>query len=388
MIAQPSGPASATRPSRLRRALLQAHLWIALILCLPLILVGITGSILVFQPEIENFLDPVPLRAAATGAAHPVTDIIAAAQAEIGKEFVPTVYIAPKESDRPALVRFAAVSRAAPEPRGITVWVDPVSLQILEQRAVVGGALRQVFLLHANLLMRDRSGRTYVGWLGVAMIALGLSGLVLWWPRRKRWHAAFVVKRGARGLRLYRDLHGAIGIWTYLVFIVVSVSGVYLAFPQAVGSAVTAVLPRGNARGAAAPTQTERADGARRIDADSAVAVALHSAPGTHLLSVALPLRPEHPYRISLARAGYDRTAPQIFVAVDQWSGDLLSLRDPSRYTVGETLLAWLRPLHFGQGLGPVWRVLVFLSGFLPALFAITGIAMWLIKRRHRRVAA
>ncbi len=44
--------------------------------------------------------------------------------------------------------------------------------------------------------------------------------------------------------------------------------------------------------------------------------------------------------------------------------------------------------VHFGQGLGWVWRILVCLSGLLPAIFAYTGIPMWLIPRDVPRRAA
>jgi hypothetical protein len=32
-----------------------------------------------------------------------------------------------------------------------------------------------------------------------------------------------------------------------------------------------------------------------------------------------------------------------------------------------------------------VWKVLVFFSGFLPLLFAITGLRMWQLRRAQRR---
>ena len=53
-------------------------------------------------------------------------------------------------------------------------------------------------------------------------------------------------------------------------------------------------------------------------------------------------------------------------------------MRDPS-----ESFMAWQRPVHQGL-LGPVWRFLVFLSGFLPAIFVFTGVVMWLKKRQNR----
>jgi uncharacterized iron-regulated membrane protein len=41
--------------------------------------------------------------------------------------------------------------------------------------------------------------------------------------------------------------------------------------------------------------------------------------------------------------------------------------------------------LHYGQGLGDVWRALVLLSGLLPLLFGITGVTMWWLKRAQKR---
>jgi hypothetical protein len=63
----------------------------------------------------------------------------------------------------------------------------------------------------------------------------------------------------------------------------------------------------------------------------------------------------------------------------------LIELIDPRRFTLAPTVLAWQRGVHFGRGLGWVWRVLVCVSGLLPAFFAFTGLAMWLITRRARR---
>ena len=41
----------------------------------------------------------------------------------------------------------------------------------------------------------------------------GVSGIVLWWPKAKRWRQAFIIKRGSHSFRFYRDLHSVFGIW-------------------------------------------------------------------------------------------------------------------------------------------------------------------------------
>jgi uncharacterized iron-regulated membrane protein len=43
-----------------------------------------------------------------------------------------------------------------------------------------------------------------------------------------------------------------------------------------------------------------------------------------------------------------------------------------------------IEQLHGGAGFGPVWKFLVFASGFLPLIFVVTGFMMWLKKRQNR----
>ena len=76
-----------------------------------------------------------------------------------------------------------------------------------------------------------------------------------------------------------------------------------------------------------------------------------------------------------------------ITVSVDPWQGKVLAVQDPRRMKTVDWIGVWQRPLHEGGGLGALWRFLVFLSGFLPLLFVITGLSMWWLKRRARRSA-
>ena len=114
----------------------------------------------------------------------------------------------------------------------LQIIIDPVSLQILETQQAMTGWVRFFHDLHGHLFIAGGLGRELVGWLGVALLLLGCSGLYLWWPRPGRWKAAFMVRRKAKGIRLNRELHGAVGIWSLMLFMVVNFTGVYLAFPN------------------------------------------------------------------------------------------------------------------------------------------------------------
>jgi uncharacterized iron-regulated membrane protein len=51
----------------------------------------------------------------------------------------------------------------------------------------------------------------------------------------------------------------------------------------------------------------------------------------------------------------------------------------------GDKAAQWIRWIHEGSRGGNVWRWIVFLTGVLPVLFALTGVMMWLRGRRVRR---
>jgi uncharacterized iron-regulated membrane protein len=264
------------------------------------------------------------------------------------------------------------------------VRIDPVSLDAAPPHAVNSGWLRQAFNLHAQLFVPGRDGRKLAGWFGVAMVVLGVSGLVMWWPRRGRVAAAFSVDRAARGPRLLRQIHGAIGIWCWLVFMSVSLSSVYLAFPQTIGNSVRTVLPGRDLR--APPPQVTPIDGATPLGIDGALAVARAEIAGTPRM-IALPQRPDQPYRIALAPPDHRTGTPMVTAFVDPWTGRIAETRDPKDYTIGEALLAWQHAIHAGDWGGWPWRLLVFLSGLLPAAFVGTGVALWLTRRRARCAA-
>jgi uncharacterized iron-regulated membrane protein len=380
-----------------RRLLFWLHIWVGLAFCVPFALLGITGSILVYEQPINDFFAPTP-RATASGAMQsPQAIIDAGTKARDG--LVATSLSLPQDAGDPAIVRVTERGeggRAGGRAPNYQALIDPVSLQVLDVRA---GA-RSAFMgwahdFHGSLLIGGREGRSVIGWMGVGMLALGLSGIVLWWPRQNRWRDAYGVKKGARGWLFHRQLHGTAGITAWLLFIVLSFSGIAIAFPQTTTALLRAVLFQGPSTtapvvGPGAPAvRVSPLEGAQRIDADKALAVAAAAAPNAHLVTMFLPAGREQPYRMTLLPDGAAQGAPVTTVFVDPYRAEAISVRDPWAGDVGDSVMTWQRPLHTGRGTNDVYRALIFMVGLLPPLFAITGVGMWWTKRRTRvRLAA
>jgi uncharacterized iron-regulated membrane protein len=370
-----------------RTTLRTVHLWLGLGLLVPLVVLSLTGSVLVFRPEIEDWSRPADQRAAG-GPVRPVSEIVAAASAAAPGIHQLTMVILPEDAREPTAVRFQRRGPQAQGPSGmVQVLIDPATLTVFATSEPLGdnSLLRVMHRLHGSFMIGGGVGREIVGWLGVVMLVLGISGLVMWWPKPSRWRAAFRVSSEARGHRFHRELHGAIGIWAWVVFIIVSASGVYLSFPQVTGELVRTILPGRDLRAAVNAGTVEPIRGLQPIGIDEAAAVALAAVPDTRLWQVRVPLRADQPYRFGLLRPGHEHQQPAAQVAVDPYRRSIVSLLDPRAYSAGETVLAWQRAIHAGEGLGWGWKILVFLSGLLPVAFGATGFAMWLYRRRAKR---
>jgi uncharacterized iron-regulated membrane protein len=360
--------------SSIRRLLLRIHLWIGIAFCIPFAVLGLTGAYLVYDQDFT-----APPRATAIGEYKTPTAIIAAALATNTGQRAANLSM-PLVAGDPATVRVAREGV-----RGTSqVFVDPVSLDVLGTREGIRTPMSDLMHgLHGSFSLGGRTGRPIVGWMGVGMTFLGISGLILWWPRKGAWKNSLGVRKNARGFVWHRQLHATVGVLGWVAFVVVSFTGVAISFPQATMSAFQGLF------GGDAPppriANIEPLANRAPIDADQAVAVALKAAPAAHLGSLNLPAEADQPYRITLIADNALAGAPLINAVVDPYRAEVLSLRDPRSFKLGDSIMAWQRTLHDGRAIGPVWAFLVFFSGLMPPLFAVTGTAMWWLKRRARQ---
>lgn len=374
--------AQGTAKRTVRHTLRTVHLWLGLILFLPIVVIGVSGSVLLVQSHYWTRSFPA---ATATGAKQTIMRAIEAARAagpmdaRLGR-----VDLSLRQGE-PVAVQLNPPGRGV---QSVRVYVDPVSLEVLGTSEVVprGRALGYLINIHSYLMMRSYIGVKVVGALGVVMILMALSGLVLWWPKKGQWRRAFFIRRGARGLPLYLDLHHAAGIWTFAVLLLMSVSGVYLCFPQTVTSALGTVLPSGLGSGEPVagfvPTPGP-------LDADMAIASAAKAVPDARVVSVLMPEQSGRPILVYLETTRFGgATQPQILVTLDQMTGDVVYVDDSRDHGLVEQVVNFQNALHYGAAYGMVWKIIVFVSGFLPLFFAITGLSIWWARRRVTRRAS
>jgi uncharacterized iron-regulated membrane protein len=358
--------------ARLRRLWLNFHLWIGLGLAILLVPISLSGAALVWQDNLDSWIHPSRY-AVTAGPSQPAQALLSAATAALPRGFEPTVLRLPKSEGWPAQItaREARQGERGGRPKLLTVYVDPASARVLavvEFRNSIVGLLHR---FHENLTVPEYSGRAVVGWTGVAMLAMSLSGLYLWWPSGGFLRGL----RYRRGPALSFNLHHLFGFWISIPLAVVSATGIYLGFPQQGRELIASIAPMSpSQRGGFNATLVA----GLHLNVDRVLVIVAEGASGMQPTAVFLPTMPAQTWRV-LLKAGAGDAA----MLVADGSGALSTVTPQS----GDRIAQWVRWIHEGSHAGAIWAFVVFLCGALPTGFAVTGMMIWLRKRRAKAMS-
>jgi uncharacterized iron-regulated membrane protein len=211
----------------LRRALFQVHLWSGIALGLYIFLMSVTGSVLVYRNELYRAATRVPIISKGSGPRLTDEQLTEAATrlypgyrvVKIGRapNLDEAVDVGLREGDTIKTRRF--------DPRSGSDLGDSVPTGI----RLVSGLMD----LHDNLFAGP-TGRKVNGFGALALLAVAMTGLTIWWPGIKTWRRSMTLQRGLGWKRLIWRLHSAVGFWSLGFTLVFGLSAVYLCIPESV----------------------------------------------------------------------------------------------------------------------------------------------------------
>jgi uncharacterized iron-regulated membrane protein len=189
------------------RAIWRWHFY-AGIVCIPfMIVLALTGSIYLFKPQVEAFIDRPYDRLTLSGRLAPLEAQVKAAETAVPGSKLKEIELAADPTDATRIIVRNGDGEAT------RVYVRPDDLTILKTVREDDRFMEVAKTIHGELLMGDRGSivvELAASW-GILMV---VTGLYLWWPRGAAGLAGVLVPRFGRGARLmWRDLHAVTGFW-------------------------------------------------------------------------------------------------------------------------------------------------------------------------------
>jgi uncharacterized iron-regulated membrane protein len=335
-------------------ALIKLHLVVGLVAGLFLVILGATGALIAFEPEIEHGFYPTLYDVEVRGQPLPLTTLDA------------NVASALKPNERIGVCLFPASERLSyaftifrPEGLPRQIFVNQYTGQVLGTLSVVRFTVivRQLHVV-AGLW----------GCSALFLMFLVITGLYLWWPLKR-----IGITPKATGRRLYFDLHSSVGFLSSLFLLLFAATGTYMAFYPAISSMAHSRLEEGVIRRSSSADQ----DSTRPISVDDAVSLARHFLPGATPIWVVLPERSDSPYMVKM-RFPEDRSFNgSSAVWLDRFSGRSTQIWNSRTDSLGGKLNRLSREVHTGDALGYSGKLIACFMSLTLIMQTITGICMW-----------
>jgi uncharacterized iron-regulated membrane protein len=346
----------------MRRLILNVHLFIALSAGAFMVILGVTGSIMEFEPELDRSLHSQLSYITPARRVLSLSEIGGAASRRFGGEPVVAYLLSPSPMVSSQVVLSSGVA-----------CVNQYTGEVLGERTRGQTFLGFVRELHVHLAI-GVFGRHIVKWSAIVMLVSLASGLYLWWPIKR------VRIRGRWGnRRWWFDLHNAIGIVSLLPLALLATTGTLLGFEDQLAPAIyklTSSHPTHTIRSAV----REPPPGATSITPDEALAIARTYMPGATPYRVQMP-RYGGVYQIAMLFSHDEVTGDRNLVVLDPY-GNLVSVSRSHDLSRGERILALNEAIHTGSIFGMPSRITVWLASTMVFVQALSGLFMWLHRKK------
>lgn len=362
----------------MRRLLYNTHLWVGLIAGLLIVLLGLSGSALVFRADLERFATRDWRTVTPSAQALPLDLLVERAQGAVPGKVL--ARITPANTPAESVQIFLAKPRARnlKDAQLVQVFVDPYRGTVLGIRRTDQGGIWWLQDLHYALFAGE-PGLKVNGVAAFGLLGLSLSGPILWWPGWRRRREGFRVRSRPIAAK-WRDLHAVSGVVACVALAIISVTAVYYAYRGTASAVVT--LVSGNA---AAPPPVVRppTDAATPVSLQQLLDAARAAAPTARFDELRASRGGTAPASLSFRLPG-DIVPGRHRMFIDPYRADVLRIDHFDALGSAARLTASMGPWHFGSFGGRWTQGLWFVAGLVPAFLFGSGLWLWM---RRRRVA-
>lgn len=352
-----------------RKLAFKLHLYLGLVVGIFLAIIALTGSLLVFGPEIERLFNPQLLQVIPQAERIPLENVLQIVEKAYPQNQALSILL-PREAKEVCKVWMMSKSEEI-----VNVYVNPYSGEITGTRLKNETFTGFILTLHAELAGGE-FGHLVVGICGLVMLLLTVTGVVLWtgWRNVAR---GFAINWKARWQRTVFDLHNVSGIVSVAFLILISATGAAIIFYTPFESALYWLT---NEKPEPALISHPRS-GSSRQNLDEILHQVNTVWPEAKTTFISLPLTAEATFQVRKKFLNDPHPNGSSTIYLDQYSGEILRADSINSASLANRILTSLYPLHIGSYGGIYLRLAHAIAGLTAIVLFVTGLLMW--RQRH-----
>lgn len=354
------------------------HVYLGIIAGAIVAFVGVTGSILVFQDEIDRALNPELFTVTEQQHKMSFAEIVPLIRQKHPQLKFSYMMM---EEDKPNLAYRLFNFKTEDE-----YFINPYTAELSGKRLHESSFIHIVTELHRTLLV-PTAGRYIVGLTTLCLLILTISGLRLWIPAKwNQLRSVLTVKLNAGFKRQNYDWHNVLGFYSAPVVTLLALTGFCITFSPLV-IALLFVLNGQSPQGVGSllGAKSTYAEGVRTLPLEDIVAATQKAMPGVRIAGVAFPADSTGSYRLDVIGEGLPKSGKREMLILDQYSGKVLLNSRSDFPNSGNAYLSWLTPIHYGSFGGMPTKILALLGGLMPLVLFVTGFIIWWPRFRKQK---
>ncbi|MET0229884.1 MAG: PepSY-associated TM helix domain-containing protein [Rhodanobacteraceae bacterium] len=387
-----------------RRLLGLLHRWFGLFTATFLFIAGATGAVISWDHELDAWLNPA-FYVASTGAPRSsleIADRVERDDPKVQVSYLPLSTVPGEALQVWVEARVDAATRAPHDVGYNEISIDPASGRELARRMWGDASLSRenllpfLYKLHYSLQIPLTSAGTDIGswFMGIVAIVWVFDAFVALWlsfPNWRSWRKSFAFR--ARNLNF--DLHRSGGVWLWLLVLTLAITAVSMNLRTQVVTPIVSTFSTltpnpFDVRTPLEPSAQTDPSISRAQALDLANAEAKRR--GWTAPAGAVLYSPEYGvYGVGYFEAGDDHGDGSLghpWLYFDARDGAPAGADIPGTGSAGDIFLQAQFPIHSGRILGLAGRILISLLGVAIAALSVTGVVIWLRKRRAQLRAA
>lgn len=359
----------------MRKLFVATHKWLSLPVGLIISITCLSGAILVFQDELQEWRSPDRYFVASVGHAPlPLDSLIPMVNRQLTDNQVKDVRI-PSDPRRNYAMGLAEGTR-------ITAYVDPYTAEVKDIYSFRKSPFYIVMSLHRWMLDDTRTwGKYSVGISTLIFVFILISGLIIWFPKKFK-KSKFTIKWRKGTKRLLHDLHTVLGAYAFLLLFIGAVTGLMWSFDwyrNGVFRLFGAEIPEEKSQGGAGRGEKK----AVRPDLSVWQVVADNLAfenPNNEYIRIQ-----DGSAAVHLKNAPNSRATDKY--DFDKATGEITDITYFREQEKSSRVMSWAYALHVGNYWGIWSKILTFIAGLIGATLPLTGYYMWWKKRKKKRLS-
>lgn len=361
--------------SSFRKKLLWLHTWSGLTMGLAVVFLALTGAGFVLKPQLDDLVyhdlhvvpkcdTPLALDKLAASAkeAHPQAKLHSI---EVTTEDTASVAVMFTDKDY--------------------VYVDPCNARVLGVQNQYGGLFGVMDWLHRFRFFTGdlKLGRTVAAWVSTVFLVLLIGGgIALWWPRnRQALKNALKFNPRLPGSARTLSLHKFVGLYTALVLLVITVTGLPIGFEPVkdmIYSATGYVPPE-------KPKSKTAQEGAKRVPIDAVWQRTKELVPNVEWASLRYPAKPGASYEAEILERDRPHTIAKGYLYMDAFTGETLRLDHYfADQHIGRKIYLYCIAIHAGMLGGLPYQLVLLIGSLGVGVQAYSGFSPYL-RRKFRK---